>query len=100
MALELAARLELRCSTGESPIIARLPLIFSTRQWLDRTDNLPFGWRVSTVHGVVFSLFCGRGGPILARRRGRRPRIDSPLPLALELNKRKGPVANGDRAFS
>jgi hypothetical protein len=34
IALELTARLELRCSTAEAPAFARLPPICSTRQWL------------------------------------------------------------------
>jgi hypothetical protein len=34
IALKLTARPELRRSTAESPAIARLPLICSTRQWL------------------------------------------------------------------
>jgi hypothetical protein len=53
IALKLTARLELRCSTAEPPANARLPLIFSTQQWLDRMDKALTSSRVSTVHGVV-----------------------------------------------
>ncbi|TYO62739.1 hypothetical protein FXV83_31030 [Bradyrhizobium hipponense] len=57
-----------------------------------RTDIVPFGSRVSTVHGVVFDFFAGRlTDPSTEGREGR---------LRIELNKRKGPVAIGERAFS
>lgn len=54
MSLARTEGLESRCSTADSPTVAPLPPIGSTRQWLTETDIVPFGQRVSTVHGVVF----------------------------------------------
>jgi hypothetical protein len=75
------ARVELRCGTAKSLTIARLPLICSTRQWLDRMDMVPFGWCVSTLHGVVFHFLHEVAAAGLAGRE-RSQRTDSALPFA------------------
>jgi hypothetical protein len=91
IALELTARLELRCNTAQSRAIARLPPICSTRQWLTETGIVPFGKRVSTVHGVVFDFFAGEltDPGTEGRERCLRIRFSS----TPELKKTKGPVA-------
>jgi hypothetical protein len=62
-----------------------------------QTDIVPFGKRVSTVHGVVFDFFAGELTDPSTAGRERFLRIRfSPTP---GLNKTKGPVAIGERAL-
>jgi hypothetical protein len=77
--LRSKVRFELRRSTAESWAIARFAADLLDAAMAYRMDIVPFGSRVSTLHGVVFHFFARGAAQSRKEERGRRPRIDSAL---------------------